>query len=84
MSSQHSDEKLDELIELVELIIKNKGQDAEDHANEHRWIRAQMQEAEARRDFWVAVGTRVASGVVWSAVATVFGAILFTIKGNIS
>lgn len=81
--SQDYEDKLDELLLLVRETLTVKKEDKEyreKHAEEHRFLRALIEERQASTAFKRAIAQKVISGGVWAIVVGIVGAILFTVK----
>lgn len=83
MVKETREEKIDKLIELVELTLIEKKEDKtyrETHAEEHRFLRQLISKSEADAELKRIVSTRIISGGIWALIVGLGSLIWFSLK----
>ncbi len=72
--------QLDEVVELLQSFVKDREEHDKLHKEEHDYLRVLIEEHQVRKETWLVIKRRVASGTIWSLLVGLVSAVVFTVK----
>ena len=80
MSTVSDDKRLEEVLAVLKHIESDLRVNAEEHHEEHEYLRRLINEHKAKTEMWSAIRTRVISGALWSVLIAVVSAVILQSK----
>lgn len=81
---ENTDKKLEEVITLLKTMAEDRADFGRIHREEHEYLRVLIEEHQLRKETWLSIQRRVASGTIWALLVAIFSAIIFTVKSYFS
>ncbi len=77
----HEEDKLSEIITLLNSLADKKDKESRDHRREHEYLRLLIEEHKVKKETNLAILRKVTSGSIWAILVAMFSAAIYNLKG---